>query len=196
MNICLIGFKGSGKSTVGRLVAQRLSWAFVDLDRQLEEQERQENGSDLTAREIYSRLGEIKFRALELQVLRDVLQRDRQVVSLGGGTPCAGSVVQDLLNGHQVIYLTASVEILYGRMIAQGMPAFLDPHDPFAAFLRLWGEREPLYRAVAKGVVDTSGLGVAEVVEEVLAAVAGTIAMIPSGGAIADRSSEGGEDAR
>src|SRR5262245_55797562 len=78
----LIGFMASGKTTIGRLLAERLDWAFVDLDKLIED------GAERTVADIFAAEGEEGFRKRETEVLRDVARRRKTVIATGGGAPC------------------------------------------------------------------------------------------------------------
>ncbi len=80
--IFLIGFMASGKTTVGRLLAERLEWAFVDLDKLIED------GAAQTVADIFAAEGEAGFRKRETEALREVAKRRKTVVATGGGAPC------------------------------------------------------------------------------------------------------------
>ncbi len=141
-NIFLIGFMGSGKSQVGRLLARRLQRTFVDTDTQVELAQR------LTVDEVFRRFGEARFRELELQELAKVVRNDGQVVALGGGTP-AREQAWELLAGRGVtVYLKRSVKQLarhlhnaVDRPLLQGVPQERLP-EKIAGLLR---EREKWY---------------------------------------------------
>jgi len=79
--IFLIGFMASGKTTVGRLLAERLDWTFVDLDKVIEDE------AERTVAEIFASEGEPGFRKRETEALRDVVKRRKVVVATGGGAP-------------------------------------------------------------------------------------------------------------
>ncbi len=167
-NVVMIGFKGSGKSTVGSLLALRLGKEFLDLDRVIEELFSQETGRALTFREIYRELGERGFRALELRCLKETLKGEGKVIALGGGTPLAGPEAADLLRDRslRVVFLHLEAEELFRRISQGGLPAFLDPNSPRESFQRLYEERLPLYRSIASLEMDGEGKTPEELVEE------------------------------
>jgi shikimate kinase len=144
----LVGFKASGKSTVGRLLAEALGIPFEDTDSVLEGLHEARAGEHLSFREIYRQRGEAYFRDLEGEALRRCLGRGRRVVALGGGTP-GRQEVQEALRGCTVVYLKASPETLWERMQEEGLPAFLNPEDPRASLRKLYEDRVPLYEALA-----------------------------------------------
>lgn len=161
--LCLAGFMGSGKTTVGTLLARQLAWRFVDLD------ERIEQAASLRIPEIFERLGEPAFRQLEADQLRAVLGRARElqesiVLALGGGT-YAQTGASDFLRvaGIPVIWLDPPIEVLLSRcMTMTGRPLFRDE----ASFRALYSQRLPSYQQ-ADHRVDSSG-DPAAVVAEIL----------------------------
>lgn len=111
MRIVLIGFMGSGKSTVGRKLAHRLNLPFADLDEVVEQQAGQ------TISKLFAEQGEKHFRELERKALAEQLNADRFILSTGGGTPCYGSNMQLLLNSGLVVYLDLTAAALASRLI-------------------------------------------------------------------------------
>lgn len=162
--ICLVGLRGSGKSTVGAALARALGRPFLDLDRALEDR------AGRTLRELFADPGEEAFRALEAEVLREALRLlPRAVLATGGGVVLRPEN-REALRAASVVWLHARPEVLAARVAAdprslQDRPA-LGPGGPLAEARRLLGEREPLYREVAQLVVDAEGS-----VEEVVAAI-------------------------
>lgn len=113
MKIILLGYMASGKSTIGKYVAKKLKYRFIDLDTYIEEQE---NNSVST---IFKLKGEIYFRRIEHTYLQKLLNTDTNfVLSLGGGTPCYGNNME-LINKADVsaFYLNTPINILVSRLI-------------------------------------------------------------------------------
>jgi shikimate kinase len=111
MRIALIGYMGSGKSTVGRLLSEQLNIPFIDLDERIESQ------TGMTITEIFQRQGEASFRELEKDTLTEILKSQSLfVLATGGGTPCFFNQI-DLLNEYcETIYLRCSVEVIQMRL--------------------------------------------------------------------------------
>ena len=110
MIIFLLGFMGSGKSTVGRRLAGRLAYSFIDMDARLEG----EHG--MTINEIFEKLGEKAFRELESNLLKEMVTLQDAVISTGGGLPCTGNNM-DLINRKGVsIYLRMEPAALLNRL--------------------------------------------------------------------------------
>ncbi|MCT8340969.1 AAA family ATPase [Flavobacteriaceae bacterium TK19130] len=113
MKIILLGYMGSGKSSVGKRLANKLKYSFIDLDSQIE------NKTEMSIAEIFQVKGEIWFRNYEKQALDELLERDEaMVISLGGGTPCYGTVMEELLlhPNNMTVYLKTDLDILTDRL--------------------------------------------------------------------------------
>jgi shikimate kinase len=161
--LCLAGFMGSGKTTVGTLLARQLAWRFVDLDDRIEE------AAGLRIPAIFERLGEPSFRQIEADQLRAALGRvaemkEPTVLALGGGTYAQTGAPEFLrAAGVPVIWLDSPVEILLARcMTMTGRPLFRDEES----FRALHAQRLPSYE-LADHRVDSSG-DPARVVAEIL----------------------------
>jgi shikimate kinase len=161
--LCLAGFMGSGKTTIGALLARQLAWRFVDLD------DRIEAAAGLRIPEIFERLGEPAFRQIEADQLRATLGRvfefnESIVLALGGGTYAQAGAPEFLRAANvPVIWLDSPVEVLLARcMTMTGRPLFRDENS----FRALHAQRLPSYQ-LAEHRVDSSGEP-ARVVAEIL----------------------------
>ena len=111
MKYFLIGYMGSGKSSLGKLLAEELKIPFYDLDVYIERQENQ------TIAEIFKTKGEIYFRRLEHEKLKELLkEKETMVLALGGGTPCYAGNMDLLLENGTSIYLQYPLEVLVDRL--------------------------------------------------------------------------------
>lgn len=163
-NVVLIGFMGTGKTSTGRILAQRLGRAFVDLDAAIEE----EAGRSIP--EIFAAEGEAAFRALEKEAVKRVAARRALVISTGGGTVKDAANVTELKRSGAVICLTASVDAVLMRTAHVGERPVLDGKDAGdrrRAVEDLMEERRSLY-AVADYSVDTSELSPLQVADDVI----------------------------
>jgi shikimate kinase len=156
---------GSGKSTIGRRLADRLGWTYLDSDEVVE----RETGR--TVEEIWKADGEAAFRVHETRVLAEALSSpEPAVVSAAGGVVLQPENRQRLRANGPVVWLRARVETLAGRVRGgEGRPLLAG--DPEGALRRLLEERGPYYEEVADVVVDVDDLEPAAVVERVLEAV-------------------------
>jgi len=110
VNIYLIGFMGSGKSTAGKGIAALLRWRFTDLDKLVEQNE------GITVAEIFAVRGEELFRRAETEALKRVSGRKRTVVACGGGTPCSEANMALMKSTGVTVYLRLPVEALVSRL--------------------------------------------------------------------------------
>jgi shikimate kinase len=154
---------GSGKTTIGTLLARQLAWRFVDLD------DRIEDSAGLAIPQIFERLGEPAFRQIEADQLRAALGRatelkESTVLALGGGTYAQPGCPEFLhAAGFPVLWLDSPVEVLFARcMTMTGRPLFRDE----ASFSALYAQRLPSYQ-LADYSVDSAGEP-AQVVAEIL----------------------------
>lgn len=165
--VALVGYRGTGKSTVGRLVADALGWAFVDADAELESR------AGRSVREIFAEQGEPAFREMESAVLADLLARERLVLATGGGVVLRADN-RERLRGAFVVWLTASVEVIDARLCGDPSTAARRPAltglPAREEIVRLLAEREPLYREVADAVVDAADPSPDAVASRILAA--------------------------
>jgi shikimate kinase len=160
--IFLIGFMASGKTTAGRLLAERLDWTFVDLDKVIED----EAGKTVT--QIFGAEGEAGFRKRETEAVREVAKRRKTVVATGGGAPCREENLEAMLTAGRVFWLAVTARDAVARAgKASGRPLLDGEVDPVAAARKLLEARRPFYeRAHAR--VDTGGSTPKEVVDELL----------------------------
>jgi 5-deoxy-5-amino-3-dehydroquinate synthase len=163
-HVALVGMMGSGKSTVGPLLARRLGYGFVDLDPTIEA------GAGRSVRQLFVERGEPAFRQLEAEALAAVLARpDPQVIGTGGGVVLAESNRQRLAGAARVVWLSAPPEVLAGRVGHDPGRPLLAEGDPEATLARLLHEREACYRRAARHMV-AAAPGLPEQVAERVAA--------------------------
>ncbi len=162
-NIVLVGFMGAGKTVCGRLLARRLGRCFVETDDLIVARE----GRSIP--EIFARDGEARFRALEAEALELLRLKSGEVIATGGGFPCAEGRMEALRELGTVVWLRGDLRELEARARRAGDRPMLAGRSP-AEVEALYRRREPYY-AGADLVVDTTGLGVDEVVARLLAAL-------------------------
>ncbi len=150
--IFLIGLSGSGKSTVGRILAERLGWEFADSDRELE------SASGRTVAEVFGDDGEGTFRTFEAKTLQEMAKREPIVVATGGGAP-TNQTSRQAMGGGFVVWLAASPERAAERLAAdpETEERPLMGGDPLARLRALQAERIDLYRG-ADAAVDVDAL--------------------------------------
>ena len=162
-HLVLIGMMGTGKTTVGQIVAERLHRPFLDSDEEIEAR------TGHTVREIFEQHGEAAFRTLETEVLEEALAApERAVIAAAGGVVLSERNRRALQQAAaRVVWLCADPASLVERVQRGGHRPLLDG-DPAGTLQRMWDERHELYRSVADVVVAVDGRSVDDIVEEVL----------------------------
>ncbi|MEQ8787158.1 MAG: shikimate kinase [Pirellulaceae bacterium] len=169
MNLYLIGYRGVGKSTVARLLAERLQRTFLDADVELERR------AGRTIADIFAADGEGVFRELESDVIADLARRHDLVVALGGG-----AVMREqnraALAGGRIVWLTADAETILARVTSDATTTERRPNLTTSGGLdeivQLLAVRDPVYRQCAALTVDTEGKSPGQVVDEIVASLA------------------------
>ena len=156
---------GAGKSTVGRILARRLSKRFVDTDHEIEKR----NG--VTIPVIFEIEGEEGFRRREQELLADLAQEQGLVLSTGGGIVLKSENREVLRNHGFVVYLNARPELLADRTKHDRSRPLLTGEDPLTRLRELHAVRDPLYREVAHAVVETGRGAPQQVVQAILAEI-------------------------
>jgi shikimate kinase len=175
--IFLIGFMGTGKSTVGRLLAAELGFVFADLDEVIT------RAAGRTVAEIFTSEGEAGFRAREEQAVRTASAMRRTVIATGGGAACREGNLAAMLAAGRVVALSATpAEVIRRTGTGPGRPLLHGKADPEGAAAALLAEREPFY-ARAHHQVDTVGKRPDTVAREVIARLGGVVRPGRSGGA-------------
>ena len=158
MSVILVGYRGSGKTTVGRKLADRLWQTFVDSDEQIVKK------AGKAIKEIFENEGESRFRELESQVLQEVCTLQDHVISLGGGAVLRPEN-RELLkhSGHKRIYLRCDPAVLHQRIAADPQTAATRPSltalgGSVEEIRQLLAQREPLYREVMTSELDVTSL--------------------------------------
>ena len=148
--IFLIGMMGAGKSTVGRLLARRCGFEFIDCDRELETR------SGVSIATIFELEGEESFRRREAALIDELTQRPRTVLATGGGVILSAENRSHLRNRGLVIYLRASVDEILRRTQKDRARPLLQTPDRRLRIAQLLAEREALYEEIAHVTVQSS----------------------------------------
>lgn len=159
-NIFLIGFMGTGKTSVGRILAKSLEMSFVDLDVEIEKE------LGMTIPEIFSTHGEDFFRDAESEALRSVAQRERQAIATGGGVVLREENWEVMGKKGVTIYLKAPAEVLYKRVKNNTSRPLLQVENPLEKVQELLSKRISLYEK-ADLIVDTEHISPQEAVREI-----------------------------
>jgi shikimate kinase len=164
-NIFLVGMMGSGKTTLGRALAQRLQLEFVDTDKVLVER------TGVPIATIFEIEGEQGFRRRETGVLAELAEHPGQVIATGGGAVLAEENRRVMRAHGTVVYLRARLESLWERTRHDSTRPLLATADPRATLAELLEQRDPLYREAAHVTVDTGFQSAATLVTRVVKAL-------------------------
>ncbi|HEY1770532.1 MAG TPA: shikimate kinase [Chthoniobacterales bacterium] len=151
--IVLIGFMGSGKTTVGRALARALSWQFRDTDEMVETK------AQMTIAEVFERCGEESFRNLESEVLQSIVPASDTVTVTGGGVVLRRANLEKLYSLGKIVWLKADRQTLQERLETNDDRPLLRPRDRAAAIDGLLERRRKFYEEAADLTIDTSKLG-------------------------------------
>lgn len=138
-NIVLIGFMGTGKSTVGKILARRSGRTWVDIDLRVEEAKK------MKVADIFEKEGEASFRSLEKDMIRQVARTANQVITTGGGAVLDADNLRALQNNGFLIALAATPETIYQRVKDSRHRPLLKGGDLMSELRRLMALRQPFY---------------------------------------------------
>lgn len=165
MQLILIGYRGTGKTTVARRVAELLELECCDADGEVERR------AGKSIKQIFADDGEPAFRDLEVEVIAELVQRRNVVLSLGGGAVMRDETRRAITAG-TVVWLTARPETVYQRMAADAKTAEQRPNLTTAGGLAeinaLLKQREPVYRACADFTVETDDKSTEQIAQEIV----------------------------
>lgn len=166
MNIYLLGYRGSGKSTVGPMVAARLGWMAVDLDADIERR----SGRSIAA--LFREQGEAAFRRLESIVLAEWASESNHVIALGGGAVLAPANRECLRTSGRGVWLQAAPKTLWERIAKETGPGGKRPNLTAAGgeqeVIELLRQRAPLYEECADCTIPTEGRTPEQVAEQIV----------------------------
>ena len=160
-NIVLVGFMGTGKSTVGRVIAQKLGFHFIDTDDVIEQT------SKAKISDIFAEHGEVYFRDLESQAVKSVALMKNQVVATGGGVVLRSSNIDLLRTGGPIFCLNATPKAIWDRVRSSRSRPLLRGPDPLKKIETLLDKRAPYY-ALADHQIETTGVSVDRVADEII----------------------------
>jgi shikimate kinase len=160
-NLALVGFMGTGKSSIGRLVADALHFTFLDTDDVITAR------AGKTVAEIFEQSGEASFRDLEKRLVEELTRRTRTVIATGGGLPANDANLASLKTHALVVCLWASPERIWERVRGQTHRPLLNEPDPQETIRSLLAVRGPYYRQ-ADVLVNTEMRSLREVAQQVI----------------------------
>ncbi len=167
-NIYLVGPMGSGKSTVGKRLAQVLEYEFVDSDREIEQK------TGVSINHIFDVEGEVGFRKREESAIRTLTKKTGFVLATGGGSILSAENRHLLNNTGLVIYLKTSVEAILERTSRDKCRPLLQTENPRKTLQNLMQQRESLYQQVAHYTIETDNKNATTVADEIVDSIGKT----------------------
>ena len=169
MNVILIGYRGSGKSTVARILGERLQQPWLDADDAIEQ------AAGKSIKQIFAEDGEAVFRDIESRVVAELAAREDVVLALGGGAVLREENRRAIAGRGRIIWLRAAAQALHERISADAATGQRRPDltasGGYDEIERLLRQREPIYRGCAELAVDTEGRTPEKIADEILAAL-------------------------
>ena len=150
--IVLTGMKHCGKSTQGRMLAEKLHRNFIDADDVIEQIYARKHNEKLSCREIFRKHGETFFRKLEAEAVQFMMDNNdnQQIIAFGGGAVANPFMPENWRSLGVVVYLAANPLVLYQRIEGRGLPPYLASEpEPYKKFLEITAEREKSFTATA-----------------------------------------------
>lgn len=163
--VVLVGMMGAGKTAVGKALATMLHAPFLDSDAEIEK------AANMTIPEIFERDGEPFFRFKERQVISRLLERQKGVLSTGGGAYMAAENRDIISKKGAAIWLNADLDLLWQRVRHKDTRPLLRVPDPFGALKRLYEERVPIYKLADLSVKSEPGLSIDDMALRVIDAL-------------------------
>lgn len=164
-NIVLIGFMGTGKTTVANALRQRFGMDVIEMDQIIAERE------GMSISEIFRVHGEPYFRDAETRLLVELQQQSNVVISCGGGTPLREVNVAEMKKNGKVVLLTAEPETVFDRVKDSHDRPVIENNKNAAYIAELMEQRRPKYEAAADIIIHTDGKSAAQICEEIAAEV-------------------------
>ncbi len=166
MPITLIGYRATGKTTLARLLAERLGWDWIDADVEIERRA----GKNIAL--IFAEDGEPAFRDLEAAVIRDLCKREKLVLAAGGGAPLRPESRRAMTESGKVAWLQASPETIFARMTGDPTTVQRRPDltnkSGLDEIVHLLAQREAIYREAADFAIDTEAKTPVQIRDEIL----------------------------
>ena len=162
-NVYLVGLMGSGKTSIGKILAKRMGMNFIDLDDEIVKDQQ------CSISEIFDRFGEEKFRHLENRKLLSTLEIDNCVISTGGGIIMDQDNIKIMVENGSIIHLDIDLEIQLLRIKnKKNRPLLRDKDDERKILVKMRKERDHIYKKIAIGSVNTSNKRRNDIVSEVV----------------------------
>ncbi len=167
-NIVLTGFMGTGKTKVGKILSDMLSYRLIDSDSIIEKEQK------MSITDIFKEYGEPAFRDIEAHIIKRLSEMENVVISTGGGVVLRESNIENLRKNGVIVCLTASAEAILKRIEKNTDRPLLQVEDPLNRINELLKSREQFYRN-ADIIINTEGKSPQEIAEEIIEKVRGRL---------------------
>lgn len=162
-NVVLIGYMGSGKSTVGKILREKTGWLLLDSDVEIEKEQNKKIS------DIFKEQGEDAFRNMESEYLDKLAKMDESIIlSTGGGMPMRKENADRMKKVGLVIYLRATAETIYGRLKDDTQRPLLQTGDKLTIITEMLERRNPVYESAADIIIDTDDNNLERVVNDIM----------------------------
>ena len=162
-NIFLIGFMGAGKSTIAKVLKEKLNVPLCEMDEMIAEQQK------MAISDIFAQYGETYFRDLETQLVKDISEKDGVIVSCGGGAVLREENVSFMKENGRIVLLSATPDTIYERVRYSKDRPILNGHMNVEYIRELMEKRRSRYESVADLAVATDGRSVETIADEIIA---------------------------
>jgi len=161
--IVLVGYMGSGKTTVGKKIASDYGYTFVDTDEMIVEE------AGMSIADIFAKYGEAHFREIESNILDKIVNmKGKVVISTGGGLPLKENNRKILKNIGKVYYLQTNADTVYDRIKGDTSRPLLMCDDPYKKICEMLSERDPIYRLAMDVLIDVNGQEIGEIARKII----------------------------
>lgn len=168
MSIILCGLQCSGKTTVGKRLAEMLEWNLVDTDLLIESAYAKSREKYASCREICLQEGESFFRQMEKEQIASLKAGPQTVISLGGGALLCDESMKHLRTIGEIVYLKTSTEILWKRITLRGIPTYLKSQEPEKSFYQMASARISVFENSSTYIIETDGYSESELAVEII----------------------------
>lgn len=157
MNIILCGYKSSGKTTLGKALAQELVYDFIDIDQLMLKKANVNHVNNTSIGQLFTQLGESEFRQLEERVVHNFSPTKKTIIATGGGTVMNPNNVTHLKSLGKLVYLTIDAKVLYQRLSGSKTPSFIQQNNTEEALKDYLSSRDVIYKRAADVSIDMTG---------------------------------------
>lgn len=168
MTIILIGFKYCGKTSVGRLLAEKMGSSFIDTDHLIERHYLAETNHSTSTRQIYQQKGEVFFRNLEKKIISNLIPNENCIIATGGGSLLEADNISSLKKLGQLVYLSATPQTLLQRLNLHEPPVFLTKNQLKADFIKQYQKRTPIYEIVSDMKIISDNKTISQIIDEII----------------------------